>query len=79
MSEQANELMQQAGASLSPEAVEQLCSSELANKFAVRLHLGTLLFEVSHEKCFNPFSHRFFRFLNQSLIIFSWHYYAKAI
>lgn len=51
MSEQANELTQTAGASLSPESVEQLCSSELATKFAVRLHLVTLLFEEMKTGC----------------------------
>merc|ERR1712179_71589 len=51
MSEQASQLTQKAGVSLSPETVEQLCSSELATKFAVRLHLVTLLFEEMKSGC----------------------------
>ncbi|CAL4102721.1 unnamed protein product, partial [Meganyctiphanes norvegica] len=57
MSEQAKQLTQIAGTSLSPENVEKLCSSELATKFAVRLHLVTLLFEEMKSGCARAMEH----------------------
>lgn len=49
ISSQANQLL--ASSLASPETVEQLCTSVLASKFAVRLHLVTLLFEEMKRGC----------------------------
>ena len=50
ISRHANHLLA-SGSLSSPETVEQLCTSVLASKFAVRLHLVTLLFEEMKRGC----------------------------
>ncbi|XP_076049070.1 HECT, UBA and WWE domain containing E3 ubiquitin protein ligase 1 isoform X2 [Oratosquilla oratoria] len=51
MSDQVADLTAVAGQSATHETLDKLCTSELAVKFAVRLHLVTLLFEEMKSGC----------------------------